>query len=112
MAERYQGLHAVLMALVEHGIVKRQALLIRLGIIAVREDAAPADGHAEHLETHLAHESEVILVGVVEIDTATLGQIPVLRMLFHISNHLFGGSVMGQARIVLLRLLFAHFLCK
>ena len=75
MVEGNHGLNAVLVALVEHLIVEGQTLLVRQRVVTVWENTAPGDAHTEDAEAHLAEERNVLLVGVVEINAATLGKI-------------------------------------
>ena len=43
-----------------------------------------ADAHAEHLEAHLGEQLDIILIGMIEIDTAALGQLPIFRVSLHV----------------------------
>ena len=58
---------------VEDAVVKGEAGLVGLGVVAVGEDAAPRDGHAEHVEAHLGEQRDVLLVVMVEIDAVMVG---------------------------------------
>ena len=58
---------------VEDAIVEGEAGLVGLGVVAVGEDAAPRDGHAEHVEAHLGEQCDVLLVVMVEVDTVMIG---------------------------------------
>ena len=71
--QRHERLDAVLLALVEHAVVEGEAGLIRLLVVAVREDAAPGDGHAEDVEAHLGEQRDVLGVVVVEVDAVVVG---------------------------------------
>ena len=71
--EGHQRLDAVLGAAVEDAVVEGQARLVGLGVVAVGEDAAPGDGHAEHVEAHLGEQGDVLLVVVVEVDAVVVG---------------------------------------
>ena len=77
VAERHQRLDAVRPAAVEDPVIERQARLVGLQLLARGEDAAPRDGHAEHVETHLGEERDVLLVAVVEVDAVVVGVEPV-----------------------------------
>ncbi len=68
VAERDERLDAVLLALVEDGVVEGETFLVRLRIVAVRENAAPVDGETEAFEAHLAEEGDVFLVVMIKID--------------------------------------------
>ena len=58
---------------VEDAIVEGEAGLVGLGVVAVGEDAAPGDGHAEHVEAHLGEQRDILLVAMVEIDAVMVG---------------------------------------
>ena len=58
---------------VEDAVVEGETGLVGLGIIAVGEDAAPGDGHAEHVEAHLGEQCDILLVVMVEIDAVMVG---------------------------------------
>ena len=58
---------------VEDAIVEGEAGLVGLGVVAVGEDAAPRDGHAEHVEAHLGEQRDILLVVMVEVDTVMIG---------------------------------------
>ena len=96
VAERDHGLHAELMALVEHRVVERQAFLVGLGVVAIGEDAAPRDGHAENLEAHTGDLSQLLLVAMVEIDAAALRKVELLGVRFHLGEGLGRYRVMRQ----------------
>ncbi len=68
-----QGLDAVGAAAVKDAVVEGKAGLVGLLVVAVGEDAAPRDGHAEHVEAHLGEEGDVLLVVVVEVDAVVVG---------------------------------------
>ena len=68
MGNRHQRLDAVFMALVKEVVVELQPFLVRLRVVAVREDTAPGDGGAEHLEAHLREELDVLFIVMVEIN--------------------------------------------
>ena len=53
VGQREDRFHAVGPDLVDEALVEGQALLVGLGLVAEREDAAPGDGEAEDLEAHL-----------------------------------------------------------
>lgn len=99
MGQGDQRLNAVLVQLVEHCIVELQALFVGDGIITVGEDAAPADAHAEHLEAHLGEQFNVVLIGMIEIDAAALGQLPIFRVSLHVLHHFLGGCIVGHMHI-------------
>ena len=58
---------------VEDAVVEGEAGLVGLGVIAVGEDAAPRDGHAEHGKAHLGEQRDVLLVVMVKVDTVMVG---------------------------------------
>ena len=58
---------------VEDAVVEGEAGLVGLGVVAVGEDAAPRDGHAEHVEAHLGEQRDILLVVMVEVDTVMIG---------------------------------------
>ena len=58
---------------VENAIVEGEAGLVGLGVVAVGEDTAPRDGHAEHGKAHLGEQRDVLLVVMVEVDTVMIG---------------------------------------
>ena len=66
--ERDDGLHAVFVHLVKEVVVKLQPCLVRLGIVAVREDARPGDARAEAFEAHLGEQRDVLFVVMVKVD--------------------------------------------
>ncbi len=66
--ERDNGLHAVLVHLVKEVVVELEAGLVRLGVVAVREDARPRDACAEAFEAHLGEQRDVLFVVMVEVD--------------------------------------------
>ena len=68
VADGDQRLDAVLLELVEDPVVEGQPLLVGLGLVTEREDAAPGDGEAEDLEAHLRQQGDVLGVTVVEVD--------------------------------------------
>ena len=73
MAERHERLDVVLLELVEDLVVEGEAGLVGLILHARGEDAAPGDGHAEHVEAHLGKERDVLFVVMVEVDTVVVG---------------------------------------
>ena len=73
MRQGHERLDAVLAAAVEDAVVEREAGLVGLGVVAVGEDAAPGDGHAEHVEAHLSEQRDVLLVMMVEVDAVVIG---------------------------------------
>ena len=73
MGHGHQGLDAMGVAAVEDPVVEGETGLVGLGVVAVGEDAAPADGHAEHVEAHLREQRDVLLVAVVEVDAVMVG---------------------------------------
>ncbi len=73
VAEGHERLDALLVASLEHAAVEVEARLIGLGLVAVREDAAPVDGHAVALETHLAKELDVVEIVVIHIHGLVAG---------------------------------------
>ena len=58
---------------VEDAIVEGEAGLVGLGVVAVGEDTAPGNGHAEHVEAHLGEQRDVLLVVMVEVDAVMVG---------------------------------------
>lgn len=60
--------HAVFIHLVEEVVVELEAGLVRLLLIAVREDARPRDARAEALESHLGEQGDVFLIMMIEVD--------------------------------------------
>ena len=58
---------------VENAVVEGEAGLVGLGVVAVGEDTAPGDGHAEHVEAHLGEQRDILLVVMVEIDAVMVG---------------------------------------
>ena len=58
---------------VEDAVVEGEAGLVGLGVVAVGEDTAPGDGHAEHVEAHLGEQRDILLVVMVEIDAVMIG---------------------------------------
>ena len=71
--DSHERLDAVRLALAEHVLVEVQASLVRLGLVAVGEDAGPRKAHAEGLKAHLGKEGDVLLVMVIEIDAGLRG---------------------------------------
>ena len=63
-----ERLDAMSQHLVDHRLVEVQARLVGLSLVAVGEDAAPAERGAEGLEPHLGKEGYVLLVVVIEVD--------------------------------------------
>ena len=103
VTQRHQGLDALLAQLGKDGVVEVQALLVRLGLHARGEDAAPGDGHAEQLDAHLAQKRDVLGVAVVEVDGIVIG---VVLALDHVELGALGqrgkhraaaGGAVGQA---------------
>ena len=73
MADGYQRLDTLLVQFIEDLVVERQALLVGHQIISVGEDAAPVDGHAEHLEAHLAHKRGVLGMAMIKVACEVVG---------------------------------------
>ena len=71
--EGHERLDIVGTQAVENAVVEGEAGLIGLSVVAVGEDTAPGDGHAEHIEAHLGEQRDVFLVVMVEIDTVMIG---------------------------------------
>lgn len=69
MGDGNQRFDAVLAAFTKQVLVEGQALLVRLRIVTVGEDARPRDGQAVGLESHLPKQGDVFLVAVVHIDS-------------------------------------------
>ena len=51
--------------------IKLQTCLVGLRIIAIGEDACPADGGAQHLDAQLCKQFQIFLPAVIKIDTMT-----------------------------------------
>ena len=68
MAERYQRLDVVLFALLEHRAIEGNALFVRQRFVAVRVEAAPGNGGAEHRKAHLRHQGNVFFIAMVKIN--------------------------------------------
>ena len=79
VADGHQRFDAVLVALVEEGIVEGEALLVGFGVVAVRQDAGPSDRQPIAPEAHLGEESDVLLEMVVHVD-GFVGGVVVLRV--------------------------------
>ena len=80
-----KNLDAVLLAFLEHAAIVRDSLSIGLRIVAIGKDAAPTDGCAEDLHTHLSKQSDVLFVVMVKIDAAAVGvvgSVHILQCLF------------------------------
>ena len=73
MREGHERLNIVSAQAVENAVVEGEAGLVGLSIVAVGEDAAPGDGHAEHVEAHLGEQRDVFLVVMVEVDAVMIG---------------------------------------
>ena len=71
--EGHERLDVVSAQAVENAVVEGEAGLVGLGVVAVGEDTAPGDGHAEHVEAHLGEQRNVLLVVMVEIDAVMVG---------------------------------------
>ena len=71
--EGHERLDVVGAQAVENAVVEGEAGLVGLSIVAVGEDTAPGDGHAEHAEAHLGEQRNVLLVVMVEIDAVMVG---------------------------------------
>lgn len=69
VAERDDGLDAVLEQLVEDLVVELQALFVGLELVALGEDAGPSDGGAEALQPHLGEQLDVLAEVAVEVDS-------------------------------------------
>ena len=66
--KRNNRFDAVLQAFVEQIVIEFQASLIRLPLVAFREDTRPGDGGTETFEPHLGKESDVFFITMVEIN--------------------------------------------
>lgn len=97
VVERHHGLDTVLATAVEHAIIEGQALLVGNDVVTEREDTTPGDRHAEHRESHLGEQRDILLVGVVEVDAATLGEVVFLRMLHTVGERLTRHRVQRSA---------------
>ena len=75
MGEGDHRLDVVLQQLVEHVVVELQPLLIRLGLVALREDAGPGDRGTEAFEAHLGEQFDVFFIAAVEIHRFVVGVI-------------------------------------
>ena len=71
--EGHERLDVVGAQAVEDAVVEGEAGLVGLSIVAVGEDTAPGDGHAEHVEAHLGEQRDVLLIVMVEIDAVMVG---------------------------------------
>ena len=71
--ERHERLDVVSTQAVEDAVVEGEAGLVGLGVVAVGENTAPGDGHAEHVEAHLGEQRNVLLVVMVEVDAVMVG---------------------------------------
>ena len=71
--EGHERLDVVSAQAVENAVVEGETGLVGLGVVAVGEDTAPRDGHAEHVEAHLGEQRNVLLVVMVEIDAVMVG---------------------------------------
>ena len=81
----HERLDAMLLALAEHVLVKGQAGLVGLGLIAVGEDAGPGQAHAEGLKAHLGKEGDVLLVAMVKIDAGLRGIVVAVLEVEHLA---------------------------
>ncbi len=54
--------------LVKQLVVKGQSGLVRLLLIAVREDTCPGNGDAQAVEAHFGEQFDIFRVAVIEID--------------------------------------------
>ena len=72
-------LDAMLQHAVEHVVIELEAGLVGLELVALGEDAAPADGRAEALEAHLGQKRDVLGVGVIEVDALVVGVVLALN---------------------------------
>ena len=79
VADGHQRFDAVLVALVEEGIVEGEALLVGFSVVAVRQDAGPRDRQPVAPEAHLGEESDVLLEMVIHVD-GFVGGVVVLRV--------------------------------
>ena len=68
MRQRDQRLDTVFCQFIEQVIVELQAGFVRLGFIAVRENACPSDGRTVGFEAHFSEQRDIFLVAVVEVD--------------------------------------------
>ena len=73
MTQCHERLDAVLMALVHHAIVKREASVVGLIFESRWEDARPVHRETKDLESHLGEQGDVFFVVMVEIDTIVTG---------------------------------------
>ena len=71
-------LNVIFEQLVKERVIKPQARLIGLGVVAVWKNAGPGDGGAEALEAELRQKGNVLPKGVVEIDPLVVG-VPLSR---------------------------------
>ena len=68
MRKRDHGLHAECMHRVKEVIVELQAGLVRLRLIAQRENTRPGDARAEALAPHIGEHFEVLFVVMIKVD--------------------------------------------
>ena len=73
VAERNQRLYAVLFALVEDFVVEFQARLVRLSVVAVRENARPVNRQPVAFEAHFREKRNVFLEVVVHVNRLVRG---------------------------------------
>ena len=78
MKQRDDRLHAAGHNRVDQVVVELQAFFIRLRIVAVGIDPRPVDRSTEGFQSQLLHQRQIILVGMIKINAAALGELPVL----------------------------------
>ena len=67
MRKRNNRFYVVALKLGKYATVESEAALVGLDLVAFGEDAAPCDGEAQDLESHLGKERHVFLVAMIEI---------------------------------------------
>ena len=78
MKQRNDRLHAIGYNRVDQVVVELQTFFVGLLVVAVGIDPRPVDRGAEGFQSQLLHQRQIVLVGVIKINAAALGELPVL----------------------------------
>ncbi len=94
--ERDERLDAVVLAGLEDVLVVGDALGVGLGVVSIREDAAPLEREAQAVEALLGAEADVLLVVMVEVGRDVAGIVDV-GVVYQAGHGALGQVTLGRA---------------
>ena len=76
MADGNQGFYPIFSQLQENILIELQALFVWFCLISIRKNAGPADRHSEYFKSHFAHQTNILFIMMIKINTGQCRIIP------------------------------------